>query len=119
MYRCIYKWNSFRTHFVANDNSDVTIKESQFTNNNSTKLILDVGKNECFIRACLFEGNTGWNIMNVKSSNITTVNNVFLNSLQNGNGIMSMNSTVVELNNYLEIENCTFNESQIFLAYVY
>ena len=53
MCRCIYALNSFKTHFMADDNSDVTSKDSKFTNNNSTTLFYITSGNCFIIVVCL------------------------------------------------------------------
>ena len=112
MYRCLYEWNSFPTHFVADDNSDVTIQDSRFINNAGISTILDMKNNLCLIEGCLFKGNMGLdvNLLDARSSNVTFINSVFSKDIGNPNiGIVSMESDYVELNNYLEIDNCTFS----------
>ena len=115
MYRCLYAWNWFSIHFVADDDSDVTILDSQFVNNNSTfGEMFDMTRNTCFILGCLFEGNEGTNIVYAQSSNLTIISSVFMNIWENG--IVVMDSAFVELNNYLEIDNCTVIECGTYFA---
>ena len=118
MYRCLYAWNTFPIHFVAEYNSDVVFKETSFKNNNSTTGILFAKENKCIIHSCLFKSNKRINIVKVQSSNVTIINCSFLNNFESTREIVSMESDNVELNNYLDIENCTFNESSDYLVWV-
>ena len=118
MYRCLYERNFFRTHFMADDNSDVTIKESQFINNNSTNAILNVERNKCILDSCLFEDSTGEYLVEVQSSNVTISNCALLNTGKNPEYVVYMESSYLEMNNYLEVDNCTFSGGQRYLVFV-
>ena len=123
MYRCLYAWNSFSTHFMVSDNSDVIIQDSQFKNNNSTATILVFKINKCVINGCLFEDNKGKNIVQLQSSNVSFTNSEFLNTLEEEytretEGMVSIESAYVHMNNYLDINNCTFTKSRGNLDYV-
>ena len=118
MYRCLYAHNSLSTHFVADDNTHIIIQESQFINNNSTTGILDMKRNKCIFNSCLFEANNGQMVINGQSSNITFTNCVFLNTCKGPEYTVLMKSAYVQLNNYLEIDNCTFSGGQGYLVWV-